>query len=203
MNGTSQNEGTSEYSVGDKIREIRNGRSLSLKKTAELSGLNINTLSLIENDKTSPSVSTLQQLAKALDVPIVAFFESEPVSAHVVFTPAGNRPFSTFGQTQMENLGKDLCGSVVQPFVVTLAPGAGSGDQQVVHTGHEFVYCLSGKVRYMVEKMEYDLETGDSLVFEAHLAHQWKNISDLTSQLILVFYPADSQEDPGGRHFSV
>jgi quercetin dioxygenase-like cupin family protein/DNA-binding XRE family transcriptional regulator len=196
-------EVSTEMVVGLKIRELRNDRGFSLRTIAELSGLNINTLSLIENGKTSPSVSTLQQLAKALTVPITAFFESEPISQHVVFTPHAKRPSTTFGNTHMENLGKDLCDNVVQPFVVTIEPGAGSGDQLIVHTGHEFVYCLSGKVCYTIDQMDYPLEPGDSLVFEAHLPHRWENCCAEKAQLILVLYPADTKDEIGGRHFSV
>ena len=65
-----------EISVGSRLRELRNERSLSIRALAERSGLNVNTFSLIENGKTSPSVSTLQQIAAALEVPITAFFET-------------------------------------------------------------------------------------------------------------------------------
>ena len=52
--------------VGQRLREIRTSRRLSMKSLAQMSGLNINTLSLIENERTSPSVSTLQQLAQSI-----------------------------------------------------------------------------------------------------------------------------------------
>ncbi len=202
LEGDNSNE-SSEAALGLRIRELRVDRNLSLKRTAELSGLNINTLSLVENGKTSPSVSTLQQLAKALKVPISVFFDSEPEKLHVVYTQKAKRPQSNFGQTQMENLGKDLCCNVVQPFVVTIHPGSGSGEQAIVHTGHEFVYCLTGQVLYTVDNLDYLLEPGDSLVFEAHLPHRWINPSQEKSQLILVIYPVDLREEPGGRHFVV
>ena len=64
-----------EVLVGRKLRALRSRARLSLRALAERSGLNVNTLSLVENGKSSPSVSTLQQLARALDVPIAAFFE--------------------------------------------------------------------------------------------------------------------------------
>ncbi len=134
--------------VGNRLRELRAKQGLSLRLLANLSGLNINTLSLMENGKTSPSVSTLQQIAFALDVPITTFFESEPVEKRIVFTPSGQRPQATFGNASMQNLGKDFIGNSVQPFIVTLQPGLGSGDRMVVHTGFEFVYCLSGSVYY-------------------------------------------------------
>ena len=66
-----------DINVGRHLRELRAGRGLSIRALAEQSRLNVNTLSLIENSRTSPSVSTLQQLASALDVPITAFFETD------------------------------------------------------------------------------------------------------------------------------
>lgn len=190
-------------SVGCKVREIRNRGRYSLRELAERSGLNVNTLSLIENDKTSPSVSTLQQLARALEVPITAFFQSEPLQKRVVYTPHDQRPQTDFAATHMQNLGKDLADNRVQPFVVTLEPGAGSGAQMIVHTGHEFVYCLSGKIRYSIENIDYELVPGDSLVFESHLPHCWENLSTETSQMILTIIPTDQLEEPGGRHFPI
>lgn len=195
-------EAQPEILVGRKLRELRGLRALSLRALAERSGLNINTLSLIENGKSSPSVSTLQQLALALAVPIATFFESEPVEKQVVFTPAAQRPRAEFGKTQMQNLGENLAGNVVQPFVVTLQPGTGSGERMIVHTGHEFVYCLSGAVRYRIDNEEYALTPGDSLLFEAHLPHCWENSGAAEAQIILVIYPSDEREAPGGRHFS-
>ena len=70
-----------EFLVAKRLRELRTQRGYSLRALADRSGLNINTLSLIENGKTSASVSTLQQLARALAVPITAFFEEEPTES--------------------------------------------------------------------------------------------------------------------------
>jgi len=197
------NNTPAEVLVGRKLRELRNRKGLSLRALADRSGLNVNTLSLVENGKSSPSVSTLQQLALALEVSIATFFESEPVEKRIVFTPADQRPLAAFGKTQMQNLGKDLAGNAVQPFVVTLKPGTGSGDRMIVHTGYEFVYCQSGSIRYQIEQEEYILKPGDSLVFEAHLSHCWENRGEGTAQILLILYPSDDREEPGGRHFSL
>lgn len=189
--------------VGKKVRAIRTGRGLSLRALAESSGLNINTLSLIENSKSSPSVSTLQQLASVLEVPITAFFESEPQKKQVVFVAGDQRPCVEFKSTCLENLGKDLKDQAIQPFVVTLETGSGSGSKVIVHTGHEFVYCLSGTVKYTIEEQDYILNTGDSIVFEAHLPHRWQNNGSQPAKIILVLIPTDQRETPGGRHFPI
>jgi transcriptional regulator with XRE-family HTH domain len=190
-----------EMIVGLRIRNLRNQRAFSLRALAERSGLNINTLSLIENGRTSPSVSTLQQLARAFDVPITAFFESEPITRQVVFTSHDQRPEATFNNTHMQNLGKDLTGNAVQPFVVRLEPKAGSGERVIVHTGFEFVYCLAGKILYTIDAIDYSLEPGDSVVFAAHLPHQWKNIDEEQSQILLILFLSDQLDESGEKHF--
>ncbi len=198
---TPEDEPAAEALVGRRLRALRAQLGLSLRALAAKSGLNINTLSLIENGKTSPSVSTLQQLARALEVPITALFEPEVEQKRVVFLRHDQRPRAFFETTRMENLGQGLTGNVVQPFVVTLEPGAGSGTRWIVHTGHEFVYCLSGQVLYQIEDQSYPLEPGDSLLFESHLPHRWQNPATEPSQVLLVLYACDVREEPGGRHF--
>lgn len=192
---------STEMEVGRRIRALRRERGFSLRMLAERSGLNVNTLSMVENGKTSPSVSTLQQLAHALGVPIARFFESQNVQKAVVFTPNQARPRVHFDELQIENLGEDLAGNVVQPFVVTLKPGAAGSERLIVHTGYEFVYCLSGSIQYQIEGETYLLNPGDSLVFEAHLPHCWQNNHTDDTQVLLIFYPADERDEPQERHF--
>lgn len=192
---------SAEVSIGKKLRDLRISRGFSLRSLADRSGLNVNTLSLIENGKSSPSVSTLQQLAQALNVPIGSFFTSEPAQKRVVFTSAQKRPQISFGSTKMDNLGKDLAGNAVQPFIVTLQPGMGSGERKIIHTGYELVLCLNGCIHYQIEEEEYWLKSGDSLVFEAHLPHCWENAEENIAQFLLVLYPTDERDEPVGRHF--
>ena len=189
--------------VGRRLREFRLKQGLSLRLLANLCGLNINTLSLVENGKISPSVNTLQQIAQALDVSITHFFESEIATTRIVFTPSTLRPKTKIGSTCMQNLGKNLTGNVVQPFIVTMDPGYGSRDRKIVHTGHEFVYCLSGEVNYWIEDQEYILLAGDSLVFEAHLPHRCMNNGASTAEIMLIFYPQNGKEMSGEKHFSI
>ena len=189
--------------VSRRVREIRKERGFSLRVLAEISGLNVNTLSLIENGKTSPSVSTLTQLANALKVPISTFFTADQVKKQIVFTPATEQPQTVIGNNQMVNLARDLAGNSFQPFVVTLNPGMGSGDRMVVHTGHEFVYCLQGTVRYQIEEEEYLLNEGDSLVFESHLSHCWENNTQEITRILLILCPGDGREELSSRHLSL
>lgn len=195
--GTSMN-----VDVGGSLRRLREERSLSIRALAEKSGLAVNTLSLIENGKSSPSVSTLQQLAGALVVPITAFFETKTPKKNLAYVKADQRPRAVFDHGILEDLAADSVIQGVEPFVVILEPGAGSGAQEIVHTGYEFIYCLEGRLLYTIEGHTYLLEPGDSLLFEAHLPHRWQNLGPGESRSILVLYPTDERDYPSERHFS-
>lgn len=190
-----------EIDVGRCLRELRNERGLSIRSLAEMSRLNVNTLSLIENGKTSPSVSTLQQLAAALAVPITAFFETDIPKNNIAYQKACQRPRAAFAHGILEDMGAGLNLHTGQYFLVTLEPGADSGAAPIVHTGHEFVFCLEGHLSYTIEDRVYLLDPGDSLLFEAHLPHRWQNAGEITSQSLLVMCPADESDRPNERHF--
>jgi transcriptional regulator with XRE-family HTH domain len=187
--------------VGRRLRGLRATRGLSMRALAEKSGLNVNTLSLIENQHTSPSVSTLQQLAQTLQVPISAFFETDHGDQLVVHQKAGNRPRAAFAHGSIEDLGAGMPRFGAEPFIVTLSPKAYSGKTPIVHTGREFVYCLKGQLTYVVDAETFLLEPGDSLLFEAYLPHRWKNSGDTPSRNLLIVCPSDERDRPKERHF--
>jgi transcriptional regulator with XRE-family HTH domain len=192
-----------EIDVGHRLRVLRAGRGLSMRTLAEKSGLNVNTLSLIENQRTSPSVSTLQQLAQALQVPISAFFETDHGDKLVVHQKAGKRPRAAFKHGSIEDLGAGMPRFGAEPFIITLAPNTDSGKTPIVHTGREFIYCLEGHISYSVDSDTYLLEPGDSLLFEAYLPHHWKNIDATPSRNLLLLCPSDERDRPTERHFSL
>jgi transcriptional regulator with XRE-family HTH domain len=191
-----------KHSVGQRLREIRTSRRLSMKSLAHMSGLNINTLSLIENERTSPSVSTLQQLAQSLQVPITEFFETDHGTRKLIHQKQGKRPCVTFQHSIMEDLAPGMPRFGAEPIIVTLEPRADSGKKQIVHTGREFVYCLDGRIVYTVDNEKYILEPGDSLIFDAYLPHHWKNIDSMPSRVLLVLCPMDERDRPRDRHFA-
>jgi transcriptional regulator with XRE-family HTH domain len=195
------NVGAMEVKVGQNLRRLREGRHLSLRALAEISGLAINTLSLIENGKSSPSVSTLQQLARALEIPISTFFETSAPRKNIAHIKRQRRPRATFEHGSLEDLGAGSVIQAVEPFVVTLEPQADSGKQEIVHTGYEFIYCLEGQIQYTIGKENYLLEPGDSLLFEAHLPHCWQNPGQVEARSILVMVPGDERDHPLERHF--
>lgn len=188
--------------VGTRLRMLRVDAGLSIRALAEMSGLNVNTLSLIENGKTSPSVSTLQQLAQGLGVPVTEFFQTLKGDKTVVHQKGDGRPRARFEYGIIEDLGAGMTRFGAEPLIVTLEAEADSGEKPIVHTGREFIYCLEGRVVYTVDSESFDLEPGDSLFFEAYLPHRWRNSDEKPSRVLLVLCSMDERDQPVRRHFA-
>jgi len=65
----------------------------------------------------------------------------------------------------------------------------------------EFVYCLEGRISYEVDGEAFTLDPGDSLLFEAHLPHSWRNAENSPSRSLLILCPSDERDHPDERHF--
>jgi len=186
--------------VGIRLRQLREMRGVSMRTLATMSGLSANALSMIERGKTSPSVSTLYRLADALEVPVTDFFAPAPTREKVVFLKADERTRLPFMRGLWEGLGGEVFAGRVEAYQLTLEAGGSSGPQRLVHTGHEFVYCLRGQLEYEVDQEPYVLEAGDSLLFYAHLKHRWRNGGKSVVNAIIIISDFDELEHPGAFH---
>ncbi|MBN2148126.1 MAG: cupin domain-containing protein [Anaerolineales bacterium] len=185
--------------VSKRLRHLRREQRMSIRALAAKCGLSANTLSLIENGRTSPSVHTLQLLALGLGVPLVTFFEEEKPEPALVYQRAGQRPLMHFRNGSLEKLGEGLPPLGAEPILVTLDPGQADA-QEISHVGREFIYCLFGKVICTVAGHEYPLSPGDSLLFDASAPHCWRNAVPDSSKLLVLFCPMEAHDQPAERH---
>ena len=192
---------SSEPNVGQRLRDLRQHRGLTQRALARACDLSANAIGLIERGETSPSVSTLHRLALALEVPIAELFV-EAGEQTVVFTKGSQRSRAQRDQIQMENLAEGLSGQCMEPFLVTLQPGAGTGADPVTHLGEEFVFCMEGAIEYRVAGQTYLLEAGDSLMFQANQPHCWCNLGAEPARLLLIFHAAEESRKWWQQHLN-
>jgi transcriptional regulator with XRE-family HTH domain len=187
--------------VGDRLRAIRAARGLSVRDLAPASGLAFNTISLIERGKISPTISTLHKLATAFGVPI-SYFVTEEQPREIIFQRKSERHAAHSAHLLLENLGAGLPNQTLQLLLVTLQPGAESGPDPIVHLGHEFAFCLEGQIEYIVADETYVLEPEDSLLFEAHRPHRWRNALGTPARLLLVLQSAEGHDVALSQHMA-
>jgi len=188
--------------VGSRLKELRQMRDISIRALARLSGLSANALSMIERGRSSPSVSTLYKLAESLEIPITAFFREIPERKEVVFRKSTERNRVPFMRGLWEGLGGEYFVGYVEPFMLTLESGASSGPFGMIHTGHEFVFCLRGQLEYQVENQRFQLEPGDSLLFAAQLNHRWRNVGKTVTNAVIVLAGFEQGEHPSEFHIA-
>ena len=188
--------------VGKILRIMREERDISMRSLARDSGLSANALSMIERGLTSPSVSTLNKIATALGVPITAFFRTEPSKQKIVYRKSTERRHVPFKLGLGEGLGGEEFNGHLEAFYLNLEKGANSGTHKLLHTGHEFVYCISGILDYEVDGQHFILKPGDSLIFGAKLPHRWRNENDADTKVIIVIAGFEDSERPSEFHLA-
>jgi transcriptional regulator with XRE-family HTH domain len=187
--------------IGERLRELREARNISMRSLASRSGLSANALSMIERGKASPSVSTLYKLAEALGISITSFFGSNSERKQVVFLKGDERTRVSFTRGVFEGLGGEQFVGRVEPFMLTLENSANSGSRAMSHSGHEFVFCLRGRLEYQVERQVYHLEAGDSLLFAAHLKHKWRNPGKNVATAMIIISGFEEGEELHAMHW--
>ena len=185
---------TTQSDVGSQLLRMRQERGLSLRALAKECGLSVNAISRIERGESSPTVSSLQRLARTLNVQITEFFRARP--EHSTILVREDQRLRTHGEgVLIESLGTGLHGQRMGPFIMTLMPGASGAEEPITHGGEEFVYCLEGEVDYLIQDEWQRLKAGDSLLFLASQEHMCRNTSLEKTKLLLVI---QAQEDEVG-----
>jgi transcriptional regulator with XRE-family HTH domain len=186
-----------ETAIGRQVRSLRQNQRITVKELSGQTGLSIGMLSKIENGVTSPSLTTLQSLAQALNVPLTALFRQFEETREAVHTKAGEgveivREGTRAGHQY--NLLGHLTGTAhgvsVEPYLITLN-SASDVFPTFQHDGIEMIYMLEGVVGYRHGQRIYRLEPGDTLFFDADAPHGPEELEVLPIRFLSVISYAD------------
>lgn len=183
-----------ERALGHQVRHLRRERDLSVSDLAAAAGISVGMLSKIENGQISPSLSTVNALSQALNVPITAMFaafEERRDCSHVrrgrgvVIERRGTKAGHVY-----ELLGASVGGDlVVEPYLITLEADA-EPYTGFRHAGVEFIYMLTGAVIYRHADRDYVLQPGDALLFDSGSLHGPAELSETPmTYLSVIIYP--------------
>jgi transcriptional regulator with XRE-family HTH domain len=186
-----------ESEIGAEVRRLRKSFDLTVSELGVASGISTGMLSKIENGSISPSLSTLSSLATALNVPISRLFRETGEQRDCSFVKAGTgvriERRGTKAGHLYDLLGHSLGGEVtVEPYLITLKADA-EPYIDFRHAGVEFIYMLTGKVRYRHADRSYVLESGDALFFDSAGRHGPEElIKAPMTYLSIIIYPRRS-----------
>lgn len=188
--------------VGERVRHWRVKRGYSLRVLSEASGLSVNAISRIERGENSPTVSSLQLLATALNVPITSFFMNDEADMTNFVHRKTGLLYEGVG-VSMESLGGGLIDQQMEPFLMILDNETTSQTKATSHSGEEFVYCLKGEIEYCVGKQLYQLCPGDSLFFKAWQPHWCRKITQIPAEVLVIFDATQDNDLARQHHLSM
>lgn len=169
--------------LGQKLRQIRLDRNLTLEEASRLTGLARSTLSKIENEQISPSFQAVQKLALGLGIDIPQLFAplrpGNSANSRRDITRAGEglpRPTKTY---EHELLAHTISMKKMVPFKCRVrARSFADFDDWIRHAGEEFLLVLEGSVEVYTEHYEpVQLHEGDSMYYDAAMGHCLVSIS--------------------------
>ncbi|MEM7292952.1 MAG: XRE family transcriptional regulator [Pseudomonadota bacterium] len=185
-----------EVAIGRQVRQFRRQLSLTVADVARQARLSQGMWSKIENGTTSPSLSTLKAIARALNVPVTSLFRRFDEQRDVTLVKAGQglnidrRGTRAGHQYQLlgHTVGKPFS---IEPYVVTITNEA-DVFPLFEHDGMELIYLLEGCVSYRHGNETYRLEPGDSLFFDAASPHGPEELIELPARLLSVIVSSES-----------
>lgn len=165
--------------IGKKLQSIRKERGLSQRELAARAGLTNGTVSLIEKNKTSPSVASLKSLLDAIPMSIAEFFATiEDGTENKIFYSAEEflevAPQAGFGGLSLRQLG-DASTHSIQLLDESYPPGADTGPEMMSHLGEEAGIVIEGEIEITVGDLVRVLKAGEGYLFESRQPHRFRN----------------------------
>ncbi len=174
--------------IGERIRQRRKELGYSLRELGARTNLTASFLSQVENSQCSPSLSSLQRIATALEVPMFAFLDHVPPPSPVI--RAGERP-------RLETCDADICyellsrdlGGQLMAVLIRVQPGGRRIAERLAQPTDELMYVLRGRMSITIDDQTYVLGPGDSICYQGRSLREFAALGDDELQVICCLTP--------------
>jgi HTH-type transcriptional regulator, repressor for puuD len=176
--------------VGQKLKQLRERSGMSQRELAKKVCLPNSTLSMIERDVVSPSISNLHKILSGLEIPLSHFFTHEQDEDQKVVYHADE--LTDIGSDGLKYMlvGADKPNRTLTFLLETYPPGKGTGKEWITHKGHEAGTVLSGELTILQNEKIFRVKTGDSYYLNTQQPHQFINQGDVECRLVCAVAPA-------------
>ena len=192
-----------ENKIGNKIKLIREARTLSVEDVSQRSGLNAESIESIEKGDLIPGLTPLIKIARVLGVRLGTFMDDHEALGPVVNRAGGEREKGEEGNivrfSERDNvrssdldffsLAQNKADRHMDPFIIDIYEPSGKEVRLSSHEGEEFVYVLEGTVEILYGKDEYRLEAGDSIYYDSIVSHHVHSVGGNAKILAVIYTP--------------
>ena len=186
------------FDVGARLREIRVNAGMTQRQLAERAQVPHGQISMVEKNRSSPSVASLRKILGGMPMTMAEFFEPDAGAGdRIVFTPAElvdltsrlyRDDIDSAGMISFRQVG-DARAHNLQILLEHYAPGADTGSTMLEHVSHEGGVVIAGEIELTVDDQIRILKGGDSYLFDSRRPHRFRNISDRPAEVVSACTP--------------
>ncbi len=182
--------------VGEKIRSLRENKSITTKELAERAGLTVEQVECIENHVDLPSLAPLIKIARVLGVRLGTFLDDNDETGPVVCRKEeatdtisfSNNTTQSRRHMKYHSLSRSKADRHMEPFIIDVSPTEESNFILSSHEGEEFIMVLKGIMEISYGNKTYLLEEGDSIYYDSIVPHHVHAYEGQAAQILVVVY---------------
>jgi transcriptional regulator with XRE-family HTH domain len=183
--------------AGKRIRALRESKSIDRETMAERTGLDVEQIAGIEENKNLPSLAPLIKIARVLGVRLGTFLDDADTLGPVITRKTNYKEGISFSTSQTAShthmdyypLAAGKSGRHLEPFIIQVEPRQENDRFQLSsHEGEEFIYCLEGLLEITYGGDTCILEEGDSIYYDSIVAHHVHAADAQGAKIIAVVY---------------
>ncbi|MDR3513548.1 MAG: cupin domain-containing protein [Caulobacteraceae bacterium] len=175
--------------IGSRLRHVREAVGLSQRQLAKRAGITNSTVSLIEANRTNPSVGALKRILDAVPIGLAEFFAFEPEREPSPFHRAAELVEIGKGAISYRQVGRTMAGRQLQILFECYQPGADTGRIPLSHEGEEGGVIIAGLLEVTVDGERRVLGPGDAYSFASRRPHRFRCVGDKPAQLVSACTP--------------
>lgn len=190
---------TEKNSVGEKIRQFREDRDMTVEELANESKSNVELIEKLEAGELIPSLTPLLKIARALGVRLGTFLDDTPQKGPVVNRSGESKNVVRFSgkcatceesTLDFYSLAADKQDRNMEPFIIDVHPCNDAKEPELSsHEGEEFIYVLDGDIEVSYGKDKHTLKKGDSIYYDSIVPHDLHSAGKEAKILAIVYTP--------------
>ncbi|HUR16666.1 MAG TPA: XRE family transcriptional regulator [Candidatus Limnocylindrales bacterium] len=178
-----------DLDLAAQLRLQRRARGMTLRDVAGRAGVTESFLSQVERGVASPSVASLQRIARGLGLSIAELFAG-PATAGRVVRRDERRHVTYAGLGAVDEFLTPPTATRLQVILSTIEPGGGTGDEPYTHeSDEEVVLVLEGELDLWVADEHYHLQEGDTVTHSSRLPHRNRNGGSKPARVLFSITP--------------
>jgi transcriptional regulator with XRE-family HTH domain len=175
--------------VGARLRSVRTAFSLSQRELARRAGVTNGLISLIEQNRVSPSVSSLKKVLDGVPMSLAEFFTVDLGAAPQAFFRADELVELGNAEVSLRLVAAQRAGRQLTLLHERYAPGAATGEDMLAHRGEEAGVVIRGRIELTVNGASRVLTAGEAYYFASQLPHRFRNVGRETCEIISACTP--------------